>query len=98
MAFSLDRISVRQRVCCMTLLRGRFTRFTLLSVWVNHCSGRPDPSTTLTEDALGAKAAAEAGSSCGGIVSRCVVGDGRRRGSEVSKTGRLKASRAEPNR
>jgi len=38
------------------------------NVWVNHGSTL-DPNTTLTEAALGAKAAAEAGNSCGGILS-----------------------------
>jgi len=52
----------------MTLLRGRFTRLILFNVAVNHCSGRPEPRTTLTEEALGANAAADAGNSCGGIV------------------------------
>jgi len=41
----------------------RFMRF---SVCVNHGSTL-ELKTTLTEDALGAKAAAEAGSNCGGI-------------------------------
>jgi hypothetical protein len=38
-----------------------------LSVCVNHGSTF-ELNTTLTEDALGAKAAAEAGNSCGGMV------------------------------
>lgn len=38
-----------------------------LRVCVSHGSTL-EPSTTLTEEARGAKAAAEAGSSCGGIV------------------------------
>jgi hypothetical protein len=38
------------------------------SVCVSHGSTL-DPKTTLTDDALGAKAAAEAGKSCGGILS-----------------------------
>lgn len=77
MAFELDRVSVKHLWCCMTLLRGRFTRLILFNVAVSHCSGRPEPRTTLTEEALGANAAADAGSSCGGIVNgvSLLVGD-----------------------
>jgi hypothetical protein len=66
MALEPDRVSVRHRVCCCTLLSGRFTRLTLLSVCVNHGSTL-ELRTTLTVD-LGAKAAAEAGSNEMGIV------------------------------
>ena len=40
-----------------------------LSVCVNHGSTL-DPKTTFTDEARGAKAAAEAGNSCGGIVEK----------------------------
>jgi len=66
MALGPDSVSVRQRVCCWTLFSGRLTRFTLLSVWVNHGSAL-DARTTLTLD-RGAKAAAEAGSKEMGMV------------------------------
>lgn len=70
-AFAPESVSVRHRVCCCTLLSGRLTRFTLLSVCVNHGSAF-DGKTTLTVD-RGAKAAADAGSSWIGIVGgRCV--------------------------
>lgn len=73
MALGDDKVSVKQRWCCGTLLRGRFTRLMRLRVWVNHGSIL-EPSTTLTDDALGAKAAAEAGRSCTGIVGVVCVG------------------------
>lgn len=67
MALGDERISVRQRWCWGTLFRGRFTRLTRLSVCVNQGSTL-DPRTTLTDEALGAKAAAEAGRSCTGMA------------------------------
>ena len=62
MAVEDDSVSVRHLWCWGTLLRGRLTRFMRFSVCVNHGSTL-ELKTTLTEDALGAKAAAEAGSS-----------------------------------
>jgi hypothetical protein len=61
-----DNVSVRHLWCCGTLLRGRLMRFMRFSVCVNHGSTF-ELRTTLTEVARGAKAAAEAGKSCGGI-------------------------------
>jgi hypothetical protein len=73
----------------MTLLRGRFTRLILFNVAVSHCSGRPEPRTTLTEEALGANAAADAGSSCGGIVYgvSLLVGDKKKEKGRVVRAG-----------
>lgn len=59
MALDPDRVSVRHRVCCCTLLSGRLTRLILFSVCVNHGSAL-ELSTMLTVE-RGAKAAAEAG-------------------------------------
>jgi hypothetical protein len=67
-----DNVSVRHLWCCGTLLRGRLMRFMRFSVCVNHGSTL-ELRTTLTEVARGAKAAAEAGRSCGGI-EECSVG------------------------
>lgn len=50
------------------LLRGRLTRLTRLSVCVSHGSTL-ELRTTLTDEARGAKAAAEAGRSWTGILS-----------------------------
>lgn len=61
MAFGDDKDSVRHLWCWGTLLRGRFTRLTRFNVCVSQGSIL-DPSTTLTEVALGANAAADAGS------------------------------------
>jgi hypothetical protein len=61
-----DNVSVKHLWCCGTLLRGRLMRFMRFSVCVNHGSTL-ELRTTLTEVARGAKAAAEAGRSCGGI-------------------------------
>jgi len=66
MAVGDDNVSVKQRWCWATLLRGRFTRFTRFSVAVNHGSTL-ELKTTLTEDARGANAAADAGNNCGGM-------------------------------
>jgi hypothetical protein len=66
MAVGDDNVSVKHLWCCGTLLRGRLMRLMRFSVCVNQGSTF-ELKTTLTEDALGAKAAAEAGSSCGGI-------------------------------
>ena len=62
MAVDDDNVSVKHLWCCGTLFRGRLMRFMRLSVCVNHGSTF-ELRTTLTEEALGAKAAAEAGSS-----------------------------------
>jgi hypothetical protein len=69
MAFLPDSVSVRHRICCCTLLRGRLTRFIRLRVWVNHGSTL-ELRTTLTF-ALGAKAAADAGNNWIGIMDVC---------------------------
>jgi hypothetical protein len=69
MAVEDDNVSVRHLWCCGTLLRGRLMRFMRFSVCVNHGSTL-ELRTTLTEVARGAKAAAEAGRSCGGIEER----------------------------
>jgi hypothetical protein len=68
MAFDDDKVSVRHRWCWGTLLSGRFTLLMRLSVCVSHGSTF-EPRTTLTDDALGAKAAAEAGNSWTGIAA-----------------------------
>ena len=62
MAVGDDNVSVKHLWCCGTLLRGRFMRLMRFSVCVNQGSTF-ELNTTLTEEALGAKAAAEAGSS-----------------------------------
>lgn len=66
MAVGDDKVSVKHLWCWGTLLRGRFTRFVRFSVAVNQGSTF-ELKTTLTDEALGAKAAADAGNSCGGI-------------------------------
>lgn len=76
MAFGEDRVSVKHFVCWGTLLRGLLTLLMRFSVLVNHGSTL-EPSTTLTEDALGAKAAAEAGNSWTGIMAGCELTVGR---------------------
>lgn len=60
-ALTFESVSVKHLWCCGTLLRGLLTRLMRLRVWVNHGSTF-ELNTTLTELALGAKAAAEAGS------------------------------------
>lgn len=67
MAFDDERVSVRHLWCWGTLLRGRLTRLMRFRVCVNQGSTL-EPRTTLTEEARGAKAAAEAGRSCTGII------------------------------
>ena len=57
-----DNVSVKHLWCCGTLLSGRLIRLMRFSVCVNHGSTF-ELKTTLTEVALGAKAAAEAGRS-----------------------------------
>lgn len=57
-----DNVSVKHLWCCGTLLRGRLMRLMRFSVCVNHGSTF-ELKTTLTEEALGANAAAEAGNS-----------------------------------
>jgi hypothetical protein len=66
MALGDDSVSVKHLWCWGTLLSGRLMRFMRFKVCVNHGSTF-ELRTTLTEDARGAKAAAEAGSNCGGI-------------------------------
>jgi hypothetical protein len=66
-AFAPDKVSVRHRVCCWTLLSGRLTLFILFNVCVNHGSAL-ELRTMLTVE-RGAKAAAEAGSNWIGIVT-----------------------------
>src|SRR5690349_24416893 len=69
-ALEPERVSVRQRVCCWTLLRGRLTWLTRLSVCVNQGSTL-ELRTTLTVE-RGAKAAADAGSNEMGMVTDVV--------------------------
>jgi hypothetical protein len=69
MAVGNDSVSVKHLWCWATLLSVRFTRFTRFSVAVNHGSTL-ELKTTLTEDARGAKAAADAGNNCGGMDTR----------------------------
>lgn len=66
MADGDERVSVKHRKCCGTLFSGRFTRFILFNVAVNH--GSTLVFRTTFGAARGAKAAAEAGSNTGGIV------------------------------
>lgn len=73
MAFVEDRVSVKHRVCWVTLFKGRLTRFTLFNVAVNQGSTLA-PRTTLG-DALGAKAAADAGRRTVGILFKVVAVD-----------------------
>ena len=67
MAEGEERVSVKHRKCCGTLFNGRFIRLILFNVWVNH------GSTFELKTIFGAdrvlKAAAEEGSSSGGIVT-----------------------------
>lgn len=70
MALEEDKVSVRHLWCCGTLLSGRLILLMRLRVCVNQGSTL-EPRTTLTDEALGAKAAADAGNSCGGMI--CVV-------------------------
>lgn len=65
MADGDERVSVKHRKCCGTLFSGRFTRFILFKVAVNH--GSTLVFRTTFGAARGAKAAAEAGRSIGGI-------------------------------
>lgn len=83
MAVGEDNVSVKQRWCWATLLSGRFTRFTRFSVAVNHGSTL-ELKTTFTEEARGAKAAADAGNNCGGMdrFLGWTTGPARRDGSE----------------
>lgn len=69
MAAGEARVSVKHRKCCGTLFNGLFTRFTLFSVAVNH--GSTLVLRTTFGAARGAKAAADAGRSCMGMVGRC---------------------------
>lgn len=76
MAFGDDSVSVRQRVCWVTLFRGRLTRLTRFSVAVNQGATFLF-NTTFGED-RGAKAAAEDGSKTVGIMTLCEEGYVRR--------------------
>lgn len=67
MAEGDDRVSVRHRKCCWTLFSGRLIRFILFNVAVSHGSTLV-LSTTFGADRV-LKAAAEEGSSNGGIVT-----------------------------
>lgn len=66
MADGAESVSVRHRKCCGTLFNGRFIRFILFKVAVNH--GSTLVFRTIFGVARGAKAAAEAGKSIVGIV------------------------------
>ena len=66
MALEPERVSVRHRMCCWTLLRGRLTRLMRFRVCVSQGSTFV-LRTTLTVD-RGAKAAAEAGNNEIGIM------------------------------
>jgi hypothetical protein len=68
-AFVDDSVSVKHRVCWVTLFRGRFTRLTLFRVAVNHGATLVF-RTTFGED-RGAKAAADDGSKTVGIMTLC---------------------------
>lgn len=83
MAFGEDSVSVRHRVCWVTLFRGRLTRLTRLSVAVSHGATFLF-NTTFGED-RGAKAAAEDGSKTVGIMTLalCEKGYVRRVGKNV---------------
>lgn len=67
MANGDESVSVKHRWCCGTLLSGRFTLLTLLSVSVSHRSTLE--FRTIFGADRGANAAAEAGSNMGGIVT-----------------------------
>lgn len=69
MAFVDDSVSVKHRVCWVTLFRGRFTRLTRFKVAVNQGATLVF-RTTFGED-RGAKAAAEDGSKTVGIMTLC---------------------------
>lgn len=69
-----DRVSVRHRKCCGTLLSGRLTRFILLRVAVSH--GSTLLLRTMFGVPRGAKAAAEAGRSVIGMSSTWMGVDG----------------------
>jgi hypothetical protein len=71
MAFVEDSVSVKHRVCWVTLFNGRLTRFTLFNVAVNQGSTLA-ARTTLGDD-LGAKAAADAGSRILGIMIEAIA-------------------------
>lgn len=64
-----DRVSVRHRVCWVTLFRGRLTRLTRFRAAVSHGSTLVF-RTTLGDD-RGAKAAADEGSRTVGIMIPC---------------------------
>lgn len=75
MALDDESVSVRHRVCCDTLFRGRLTRLTRLSVAVNH--GSTLDKTTFGFP-RGANAAAEAGNNTVGIMIRRTPNTDRR--------------------
>lgn len=66
-AFGEERVSVKHRVCWVTLFRGRLTRLTRFRVCVNHGATLVF-KTTFGED-RGAKAAADDGSKTVGIMA-----------------------------
>jgi hypothetical protein len=66
-AFDDDSVSVRHRVCWVTLFSGRLTRLTRFKVAVNH--GATFLFSTTFGDDLGAKAAADDGSKTVGIMT-----------------------------
>lgn len=67
MAFGEESVSVRHRVCWVTLFKGRLTRLTRFKVAVNH-GATLVVNTTFGED-RGAKAAADDGSKTVGIMT-----------------------------
>lgn len=69
MAFGEDKVSVKHRVCCVTLFKGRLTRLTRFKVAVSQGSTLVF-NTTLGED-RGANAAADDGSKTVGMMTRC---------------------------
>jgi len=66
MALGDDRVSVRHRVCWVTLFKGRLTRFTRFRAAVSH--GSTLRFKTTFGDDRGAKAAADEGSKTVGIM------------------------------
>lgn len=69
MALVDDSVSVRHRVCCVTLFRGRLTRLTRFKVAVSH--GTTFRFSTTLGDDRGANAAADEGSKTVGIMTLC---------------------------
>lgn len=69
MAFFDESVSVRHRVCWVTLFKGRLTLLTRFRVAVNQ--GSTLVFNTTFGDDRGAKAAAEDGSNTVGIMTLC---------------------------